>query len=257
MKAIRAAVILGFSFVSMVAFQNCAGSMDYSQYQQLSSTAAPGTSTEPVHEKPQITAAPMAQSVNLLADVTFQISATGEDLVYQWYKDGKALNGANGTSFRIPSTKLADSGMYEVEVLNDYGSDTAAVALTVTQGATQKPPTVSTKPADLTAFFISTGAISVYNPATQAVANPANSASFSVAASSSAPATYQWYHLDAQGNNPVAINGAKSASYAFTLANANQTGIYRVVVSNAFGSVMAQANLTYQFIDLSNIGPFF
>jgi hypothetical protein len=57
------------------------------------------------------------------------------------------------------------------------------------------------------------------------------SASFSVGLSSSAGCTFQWY------KNNVAISGANSSSYSIANAYASDAGTYKVVVTNAVGSV--------------------
>jgi len=78
-------------------------------------------------------------------------------------------------------------------------------------------PAITTQPANQT--------VSIGQPAT-----------FSVTASGTAPLSYQWQ------KNTVAISGANSAFYttpATTLADSGST--YRVVVSNAAGSVTSPA----------------
>ena len=75
-------------------------------------------------------------------------------------------------------------------------------------------------------------------PASQTVAQ-GGSVTFSVAATGSAPLTYQWQF---NGNN---ISGATSSTYSITSAQTNDAGTYSVVVSNAQGSVMSgNATLT-------------
>jgi len=61
------------------------------------------------------------------------------------------------------------------------------------------------------------------------------SASFTVAASGTAPFTYQWFHDD------VAVDGATDATLSLSGVTASDAGSYDVVVSNSAGSVTSNA----------------
>ena len=52
----------------------------------------------------------------------------GKDLVYQWYKDGKAISGATSASYTISSAKSSNAGSYTVTVSNSAGSVTSSAA---------------------------------------------------------------------------------------------------------------------------------
>jgi hypothetical protein len=71
-------------------------------------------------------------------------------------------------------------------------------------------------------------------PASQSV-NTGASVSFSVAASGTAPLSYQWHF----NNSP--ISGATNSSFSITSAAAANAGSYHVVVSNQAGSVTSNA----------------
>ncbi|MBO7107636.1 MAG: hypothetical protein J6W73_05340 [Verrucomicrobia bacterium] len=60
------------------------------------------------------------------------------DFAYQWYKDGKAIPGATGSSYVIESAALDDSGDYSVLVSNDIGSTMSANALLTVEKFLQK-----------------------------------------------------------------------------------------------------------------------
>ena len=65
---------------------------------------------------------------------TFTVNATGEDLSYQWYKDGQPIAGETGSSLTINDATQADSGNYTCEVSNDGGSTVSnPVSLTVNE----------------------------------------------------------------------------------------------------------------------------
>lgn len=60
---------------------------------------------------------------------TLSVVAAGSGtLAYQWYKDGVAISGANGSTYYLSSLQLTNSGSYYVVVSSAYGSVTNAVA---------------------------------------------------------------------------------------------------------------------------------
>jgi hypothetical protein len=62
------------------------------------------------------------------SSATLQLSATGDQLSYQWYKNGSPISGATGVSYTIPSAQASDAGNYTVSVKNSAKSVTSAVA---------------------------------------------------------------------------------------------------------------------------------
>ncbi|MFT3831376.1 MAG: hypothetical protein QM691_16900 [Opitutaceae bacterium] len=92
---------------------------------------------------PSITAQPASLSVTEGTSASFSISATGDSLSYQWYKDGSALAGATAATYTIASAATTAAGSYTVSVVNSAGSVTssaatltvAALASTVTDGS--------------------------------------------------------------------------------------------------------------------------
>ncbi|HML57818.1 MAG TPA: immunoglobulin domain-containing protein, partial [Ferruginibacter sp.] len=77
-----------------------------------------GAAVVVVNVAPAVTADPSDETVCEGSPVTFNVTATGTNLTYQWRKGGVDINGANGTSYTIPSTVLADAGNYDVVVSN-------------------------------------------------------------------------------------------------------------------------------------------
>ncbi len=74
---------------------------------------------------PVITAEPASQSVSEGATVAFSVSAKGTNpLAFQWYKDGQALtnggrvSGATSATLTLAGVAIADSGSYQVAVIN-------------------------------------------------------------------------------------------------------------------------------------------
>lgn len=165
---------------------------------------------------------PASQTVTAGQAATFSVSATGTaPLSYQWQKNGANVTGANAASYTTPATAATDNGAkFDVVVSNAAGNKTSAMAtLTVTAAAVG--PTITTQPANQT---VTTG----------------QSATFSVAATGTAPLSYQWQ------KNSSNIAGATAASYTTPATVATDSGTkFDVIVSNAMGAqTSAMATLT-------------
>lgn len=165
---------------------------------------------------------PASQTVTAGQAATFSVSATGTaPLSYQWQKNGANVTGANAASYTTPATAATDNGAkFDVVVSNAAGNKTSAMAtLTVTAAAVG--PTITTQPANQT---VTTG----------------QSATFSVAATGTAPLSYQWQ------KNSSNIAGAAAASYTTPATVATDSGTkFDVIVSNAMGAqTSAMATLT-------------
>jgi len=83
-------------------------------------------------------------------------------------------------------------------------------------------------------YTVNTAPAIVTQPVSKTVA-AGQPATFSVTATGTAPLTYQWQ------KNTVPISGATGSSYTISSAQAADAGSYRVVVSNASGSVTSAA----------------
>ena len=74
-----------------------------------------------------------------------------------------------------------------------------------------------------------------------------STATFSVGAAGQQPLSYQWYFNDTNRLSALTNPTATSASLELTNLQLNQSGIYSVVVTNAFGSVTSQPALLTVF----------
>jgi len=186
---------------------------------QVDTNTNPGNNPSAV--PPSITTQPTAQAVNEGDTATFTVEAGGSTpLTYQWHKNGSAVLGATGKTLLVVSTAADDGAMFSVTVSNTAGSvDSDSARLSVMAAAVA--PTIVTQPANQT---VTAG----------------QTATFSVAASGSAPLAYQWL------KNGAAIAGATAASYTTPATTTADTGtVFAVTVSNAAGSVTsANATLT-------------
>jgi len=80
----------------------------------------------------EITEQPSAQEVIEGANVEFSVTAAGENLKYQWKKDGTNLSGKTSSKLVISNVKLADAGSYVCEITNSCGKiSTDSVSLKV------------------------------------------------------------------------------------------------------------------------------
>ncbi|TAK95573.1 MAG: hypothetical protein EPO07_15335 [Verrucomicrobia bacterium] len=77
---------------------------------------------------PAITAQPQNQSVPIGSNATFNVTAVGTGLSYQWRMDGTNLSGANATSYTRTAVTPADQAGFQVVVTGTFGSVTSAVA---------------------------------------------------------------------------------------------------------------------------------
>ena len=161
---------------------------------------------------PGISTQPADSSVYEGETASFSVIATGmPSLSYQWYKDGVAISGANGSSYTTPSSTLLNNGAkFKVIIFNGKGSITSNDALL---GVVGKVPSVKSQPSSQT---VSLG---------QAV-------SFSVTATGFPTLAYQWR------KNGVNITGANSSTYQISAASqADHSSKFSVTITNSFGSV--------------------
>jgi len=178
---------------------------------------------------PSITAQPQSATVNVGTSISFSVTAAGTaPLSYQWKKGGSAITGATNSSYTIPSPQVADAGSYTVVVSNGTGSVTSSAAsLTVNLAPTA--PTITTQP---TSETVATG----------------HDVSFSVAASSSLTASYQWSVSVNNGTTwtPLQDSANYTGTTTSTLTVKNATTamsgyLYRCAISNSAGAVNSSA----------------
>jgi pectate lyase len=176
--------------------------------------------TASVPVPPLIQTQPLDASVTAGLDTAFSVEAEGtKPLAYQWYFNGTtALANATNSSLALTNVVPAQMGGYSVAVRNPSGSVTSRIAqLTVN---TPVSPTITGDPQSKT---ITAG----------------QSATFTVAASGSAPLVFQWF----KGALPIAQ--ATNASFTLSFTQTTDAGDYRAVVANSAGSATSRvATLT-------------
>ena len=162
---------------------------------------------------PTITTQPVGGAVNPGASKTLTVGVSGTaPFTYQWRKAGVPITGGTASSLTIAPIEAVSAGSYSVVVTNQVGSVTSANAVLVLNN----PVEITTQPV---------GGELV----------PGASKTLSVAATGTAPLTYQWRR------NGVAIPGATAAAYTIASAQVANAGVYDILVSNVVGSVTSEA----------------
>ena len=75
----------------------------------------------PASQAPAIVSIPNQQTVVLGGKVTLSVSASGENLTYQWKKNGLDINGATSSVLTFAESRLEDNGTYQVEITSGTG----------------------------------------------------------------------------------------------------------------------------------------
>jgi uncharacterized delta-60 repeat protein len=159
---------------------------------------------------PLIIEPPQDRDVREGASVTFTVVATGNSLLYQWYLNSTAINGATNASYSIENARTNRAGHYAVEVRNDVGavlSRSAALTISV-------PPTIVRQPTGRSVL-------------------EGSDVTFEVSVTGSRPLNYQWRH------NGTNIPGANAAIFQLFNVRSEDGGAYSVVVSNRVGSAIS------------------
>jgi Abnormal spindle-like microcephaly-assoc'd, ASPM-SPD-2-Hydin/Immunoglobulin I-set domain len=175
-----------------------------------------GSTSGPV--APKISSQPASAKVTVGQTATFNVAATGTaPMTYLWKKNGATISGANSSTYTTPAEPTADNNaQFTAQVSNTAGNATSnAAVLTVT--STTVAPQITTQPASQTVIAGKT-------------------ASFTVAATGTAPLTYQW------SKNGTVIGGATSPTYTTPAeTTADNNAKFTVAVSNGAGSATSNA----------------
>ncbi len=193
---------------------NVCGSHDYyvtAIYTGYDGESAPTSTVTMSYASPAITTQPSNATVCIGDNATFSITATGDEISYQWQKDGSNISGATSSSYTVTNASSGDAGSYTCVVTNACASVTSnAATLTVNPNTA-----ISSQPSDATVC-------------------EGDNATFSVTATGS-NLTYQWQK---DGSN---ISGATSSSYTVTSATSGDAGSYTCVVTGDCGTVTSNS----------------
>ena len=81
---------------------------------------------------PTILQQPLSQEVCMDESVSLSISALGNQLTYQWFRNGEVINGEEESILFINAATLADQGNYTCLVTNEDGEELSSTAATLT-----------------------------------------------------------------------------------------------------------------------------
>jgi len=156
---------------------------------------------------------PISQTINAGTTATWIIAATGTaPLSFQWSKNGVSIPGATSGTLTLTNVQPTDAGNYTAVVGNVAGNTTSnAATLTV-----NVPAAISAQ------------------PISQSL-NAGTAATFTVAATGTAPLTYQWR------KDGTPILGATNATFTLTAAQPSDAAAYAVVITNPAGSSTSNA----------------
>ncbi len=175
---------------------------------QVSNAVAQDTSAEAtvtVLQSAAITASPASKTANSGDSVQFAVTATGDNLAYEWTKNGQVLSNTTST-LSFASVKEVDEATYGCRVYNSGSSvSCSSFALTV-----NSPLAITRQPVTQNTY-------------------EGGSATLSVEASGDPTPTVEWYF----GGKLV------GTGYSLTLSNVttSQAGDYQCVVKNTSGSL--------------------
>jgi pectin methylesterase-like acyl-CoA thioesterase len=188
---------------------------------------------------PVITSQPQPTSltVQVGSNVTMAVGATGNQLSYQWNREGNPIPAAVNPSAITPTlnltnVQLGDAGSYTATVSNPSGSvNSNPVALNVSVDPVPPPPAITTPPHDTTVIVGQPGSLSV--------------------AASGDNLFYQWF------KNGQIIQGATGATLSFPSVQISDSANYSVVVSNSSGSVTSDPAklLVVSAMSISSFAP--
>ena len=172
-------------------------------------TVTSATASLEVLSPPTIVQQPAGKTVVAYQDTFFSVTAGGQGpFTYQWRLNGVKLTDATNSVLALPNVQPNQAGLYSVEVFNPVSSVVSANA----QLNLLIPATITQQPFSQ-------------------VVDPGDTVTFTVAAFSTTPITYQWRF------NDVDIPGATTASLTLMNVQEENVGNYRVVVTDDIGVV--------------------
>lgn len=166
---------------------------------------------------PSITAQPTNQIVLVGTNVTLAVVATGTaPLSYQWRSNGVALAGATNATLVFNNVPTNAAASYSVVITNSVGSVTSSNAVLTVNA----PPVITVQ------------------PVSQSVVAGSN-VTFTVAATGTAPLSYQWRFNGTNLGDGGRVTGANGSTLSVANLVINDTGSYDVVVTNVAGTVIS------------------
>lgn len=171
---------------------------------------------------PVILTEPTSTNVSSDSAVTFEVTASGLPLFYQWFRNGIPLvDSATISGVQTPQLTLmsvTNGAAYSVVVSNGAANVTSATAAVSVNGA----PVILTQP---------TNRINV----------PGTLATFSVSAAGSGPLIYKWLKNSVPLTNGGNVSGATTSTLSLANVSTVDAANYSVTITNLAGSVTSAA----------------
>lgn len=175
----------------------------------------------------QITAQPANATAKVGVSVSFSVTATGANLIYQWQYSANGgsswanctSSGSNTPTFSFIAAERFDGRLFRCVVSNPNGSAVSnAAKLTI-----DRRPLITAQPKNVT---------------TQA----GSSVAFSVTASGDS-LSYQWQYSANSGSSwtNCSSSGANTSTFSFTAAERFNGRLFRCIVTNQYGSVVSNS----------------
>ncbi len=186
-----------------------------------------------VIEPPTVTTTATTQTLNAGANATLSVSPSGTGpFTYQWLLNDEPIEGATSQNYALSGVGAAQAGVYKVRVSGAGGTVTS----TVTTVSVLSLPVFTVQPLSV-------------------VAISGQTASLKATATGGGTVTLQWQKQSGSGREApwTAIAGATSGSLDFSNVQSSDAGTYRVVASNAAGSVNS-AEVTLTVVDPAGPG---
>ncbi len=177
-----------------------------------------------------ITAQPQSVVTNLGTTASFQVAANCQvSFGYHWQKNGSTLPSATNSTLTIPNAQSSDAASYTV--ILSYPSFSVTSSVAVLSFVPLPIPVIVSQPKN--------GIVPLGSPA-----------SFSVAATSSLPLSYQWE------KNGGVLAGQTATNFTIASTVLTDEANYSVIVSNSSGSVTSRAaNLSFASSSFATTTP--
>ena len=168
---------------------------------------------------PTINTQPLSLTVQSGSSATFSVAISGGTgpVTFQWRRNGGDIAGATAANYTIAAASVTDNAAAFTAAVSSPSGTLVTSAATLTVSTTPQPPAINTKPLSQTVALGQT-------------------ATFSVAASSSSAITFQW------SRNAVPIAGATAASYTTApVVVGDEAAQFTVAVTNSAGTTTSSA----------------
>jgi hypothetical protein len=77
---------------------------------------------------PEITSSPSSRTASTGSNFSISVSSVGDDLNYQWFKNGNQISNESGPELQFLNASLEDNGQYYCMITNDCGSVESEIA---------------------------------------------------------------------------------------------------------------------------------